>query len=858
MGNKEKNPTTKSAQETTYTYDEALKKCLAYFKGDELAATTWMNKYAMKNKAGEFLEATPEEMHWRMAREFGRTEERHRQSMYLNGTAELRSAYGKEREALTEEKIFQLFKDFKYVIPQGSVMSALGNTHMIASLSNCVVLPEIYDSYGGIMHTDQQLTQLFKRRCGVGVDISSLRPAGQSVSNAAGTTSGAVSFMDRFSNTTREVAQNGRRGALMITMDIAHPDVKEFITIKQDLKKVTGANISIRLSDEFMQAVSNNTTYTHRWPINSAEPEVTKEINARELWDTVVTSAHNTAEPGLIFWDRQHKYSTSSVYPGYENISTNPCSEIAMQGGDSCRLIALNLYNFVDNPFSKEAAFDFEKFYKLTYEAQRLQDDLVDLELEAIDRITDKIKNDKEPLSIKQVELDTWKLLYDNGKNGRRTGLGFTALGDAIAALGLGYDSNESISMIENIMKTKCEAEFNSSIDMAIERGPFKGFDPEVEETSEFVQMMKTEMPEIHAKMMKYGRRNISLSTVAPTGTLSMLAQTSSGIEPVFLLSYTRRRKVNPNDPKAKVSFTDEMGDKWEEFTVYHSKLKKWMEVTGEKAIESSPYYGSTAPEIDWLKRVEIQSIIQKYVTHSISSTINLPNDVEEEEVGNIYLEAWKQGLKGITVYRDGSRTGVLVDNSEKTPKQLEEITETKAPVRPDVLSAKVVRFNNQKEKWMAVIGLLNGKPYEIFTGKAEDSFYLPPSIHDGWVIKNRNDQNMAQYDFQYLDKDGYRVTIEGLSRSFNKEFWNYAKLISGVLRHGMPIPFVVDLIDDLNLYSDNINTWKNGVVRTLKQFIPDGTKATDKVCPSCGDSEGLVFEEGCLNCKSCGHSKCG
>jgi len=858
MGNKEKNPVTKSAQETTYTYDEALKKCLAYFKGDELAATTWMNKYAMKNKAGEFLEATPEEMHWRMAREFGRTEERHRQSMYLNGTAELRSAYGKEREALTEEKIFQLFKDFKYVIPQGSVMSALGNTHMIASLSNCVVLPEIYDSYGGIMHTDQQLTQLFKRRCGVGIDISSLRPAGQNVSNAAGTTSGAVSFMDRFSNTTREVAQNGRRGALMITMDIAHPDVKEFITIKQDLKKVTGANISIRLSDEFMQAVSNNTTYTHRWPINSAEPEVTKEINARELWDTVVTSAHNTAEPGLIFWDRQHKYSTSSVYPGYENISTNPCSEIAMQGGDSCRLIALNLYNFVDNPFSKEAAFDFEKFYKLTYEAQRLQDDLVDLELEAIDRITDKIKNDKEPLSIKQVELDTWKLLYDNGKNGRRTGLGFTALGDAIAALGLGYDSNESISMIENIMKTKCEAEFNSSIDMAIERGPFKGFDPEVEETSEFVQMMKTEMPEIHAKMMKYGRRNISLSTVAPTGTLSMLAQTSSGIEPVFLLSYTRRRKVNPNDPKAKVSFTDEMGDKWEEFTVYHSKLKKWMEVTGEKAIESSPYYGSTAPEIDWLKRVEIQSIIQKYVTHSISSTINLPNDVEEEEVGNIYLEAWKQGLKGITVYRDGSRTGVLVDNSEKTPKQLEEITETKAPVRPDVLSAKVVRFNNQKEKWMAVIGLLNGKPYEIFTGKAEDSFYLPPSIHDGWVIKNRNDQNMAQYDFQYLDKDGYRVTIEGLSRSFNKEFWNYAKLISGVLRHGMPIPFVVDLIDDLNLYSDNINTWKNGVVRTLKQFIPDGTKATDKVCPSCGDSEGLVFEEGCLNCKSCGHSKCG
>ncbi len=858
MGKKEtaaiKNPT----KEHAYSYNEVLEQSLAYFHNDELAATTWMNKYAMKNKAGEFLETTPEAMHWRMARAFGRTEERHRQSMFLNGTKELRSAYGQEREALTEEKIFQLFKDFKYVIPQGSVMSALGNPHIIASLSNCVVLPEIYDSYGGIMHTDQQLTQLFKRRCGVGIDVSSLRPAGQMVSNAAGSTSGAVSFMERFSNTTREVSQNGRRGALMITMDIAHPDVEDFVTIKQDLKKVTGANISIRLSDEFMQAVANDTTYMHKWPINSCEPKITKEVNARQLWSTVITCAHNSAEPGLIFWDRQHKYSTSSVYPGYENISTNPCSEIAMQGGDSCRLIALNLYNFVDDPFTKNAKFDFEKFYKITYEAQRLQDDLVDLELEAIDRITDKIKSDNEPQSIKQVELDTWKLLYDNGKNGRRTGLGFTALGDAIAALGFGYDSNDSIAVIENIMKTKCEAEFNSSIDMAIERGPFKGFDPKVEETSEFVQMMKTEMPEIHDKMMTFGRRNISLSTVAPTGTLSMLAQTSSGIEPVFLLSYTRRRKVNPNDPNAKISFTDELGDNWEEFTVYHAKLKDWMDISGEKAIESSPYYGSTAPEIDWIKRVEIQSKIQKFVTHSISSTINLPNDVSMEEVGNIYLEAWKQGLKGITVYRDGSRTGVLIDNSEKEVKTLDEIIETKAPVRPEKLSAKVMRFNNQKEKWVAVIGLLNGKPYEIFTGKAEDSFYLPTYIHDGWVLKNRNDENMAQYDFQYLDKDGYRVTIEGLSRSFNKEFWNYAKLISGVLRHGMPIPFVVDLIEDLNLYSDNINTWKNGVVRTLKQFIPDGTKATDKACPSCGDSEGLVYEEGCLNCKSCGHSKCG
>jgi len=843
--------------EKIYSYEEVLAKSLSYFDNDELAATTWMNKYAMRNKAGDFVESSPEQMHRRMAREFCRIEERYRQGMHLNGSAVLRSAYGQEREDLTEQKIYELFTEFKYVIPQGSVMSALGNKHMIASLSNCVVLPEIYDSYGGVMYTDQQLTQLFKRRCGVGIDISTLRPAGQNVSNAAGTTSGAVSFMERFSNTTREVAQNGRRGALMITMDIAHPDVADFVTIKQDLKKVTGANVSIRLSDEFMQAVADNKTYTHRWPINSNKPEVTKEINARDLWNTIITSAHNTAEPGLIFWDRQHKYSTSSVYPGYENVSTNPCSEIAMQGGDSCRLIAINLYNFVDEPFTKQARFNFEKFYKVTYEAQRLQDDLVDLELEAIERIMAKIDGDTEPDFIKSVEKATWQLLYDNGKNGRRTGLGFTALGDTVAALGMGYDSNDSIATIENIMKTKCEAEFNSSIDMAIERGAFVGFDEKIENTSEFVQMMQTEMPEIYERMMKHGRRNISISTVAPTGTLSMLAQTSSGIEPVYLLSYTRRRKINPNDPNAKVSFTDDMGDNWEEFTVYHPKLKQWMEVTGEKAIEGSPYYGSTAPEIDWKKRVGIQSVIQKYVTHSISSTINLANEVAVEEVGNIYLEAWKQGLKGITVYRDGSRSGVLIDNTKKEEK-LEEIVETKAPSRPDRLTAKVVRFNNQNEKWIGVIGLLNGRPYEIFTGKAEDSFYLPTYVKDGWVMKNRDDENMARYDFQYLDKDGYRITIEGLSRSFNKEFWNYAKLISGVLRHGMPIPFVVDLIEDLNLYSDNINTWKNGVVRTLKQFIPDGTKATDKACPSCGDSEGLVYEEGCLNCKSCGHSKCG
>lgn len=839
-------------------YEDALEASLAYFENDDLAATTWLNKYAMRNEKGELLEKTPDDMHRRMAVEFARIEEKYRHNMYLNGSAKLRSEYGQQREDLVEGNIYQLFKDFNYIIPQGSVMSALGNPHMIASLSNCVVLPNIHDSYGGVMYTDQQLTQLFKRRCGVGVDLSTLRPAGMSVSNAAGTTSGAVSFMERFSNTTREVAQNGRRGALMLTMDIAHPDVENFITIKQDLKKVTGANISVRLSDEFMKAVAEDTEYTHRWPIDSAEPKITKTVRARELWDTIIQCAHNTAEPGLIFWDRQHYYSTSSMYPEFKNASTNPCSEIAMQGGDSCRLIAVNLYSFVEAPFTKQAKFNFDKFYRYTYEAQRLQDDLVDLELESIERIMNKIDTDPEPDYVKDVERQTWQLLYDFGKRGRRTGLGFTALGDTLAALGLKYDSETSIGTIDKIMAKKLEAEFDSSVDMAIERGKFADFEPDVEIQSEFVQMMEKEFPELYQRMMRHGRRNISISTVAPTGTLSMLARTSSGIEPVFLLSYTRRRKVNPNSPNAQVSFVDDMGDKWEEFTVFHPKLKNWMEISGEKNEEASPYYGSTANEIDWIKRIEIQAVVQKYVTHSISSTINLPSDVTLREVGDIYLEAWKKGLKGITVYREGSRSGVLVDTKKTEQFDSDEIVETKAPSRPERLMAKVVRFNNENEKWIGVVGLLNGRPYEIFTGKAEDSFYLPAYVKDGWVIKNREESGASRYDFQYMDKDGFRVTIEGLSRSFNKEYWNYAKLISGVLRHGMPILSVVELIEDLNLYSDHMNTWKNGVLRTLKQFIPDGTKATDKSCPSCGDAEGLVYEEGCLNCKSCGHSKCG
>ncbi len=844
----------------TYTYEEVLTNSLSYFNNDELAATTWINKYAVKNSNGEFLEKTPDQMHKRMAKEFGRIESKYASD---DSSFEEFSVYGKKRKQLTEDKIYKLFKDFKYVIPQGSVMFGLGNQEIIASLSNCIVIPPVYDSYGGIFHTDQQMAQLFKRRCGVGVDLSELRPRDAKVSNAAGSTTGAVSFMNRFSGTTREVAQNGRRGALMLTMDIAHPDIEEFITIKQDLTKVTGANISIRLSDEFMQAVENKEKYTLRWPIESKSPKYTKDIDAVKLWETIIKSAHHTAEPGLIFWDRQHHYSTSSLYPGFKNSSTNPCSEIAMQGGDSCRLIAVNLYSFVDKPFTKEAKFNHKKLYEVVYETQRLMDDLVDLELEAVDKILTKIEADPEPDYIKQNEINTWKLLQETGKKGRRTGLGFTALGDTIAALGIKFDTDEAISAVDGIMKSKITAEFDSSVDMAIERGQFEVFNRNIEDKSEFVQMLHSEFPELYERMMVHGRRNISISTVAPTGSLSMLAQVSSGIEPVFMLAYKRRRKINQEDKKAKVDFVDDLGDAFEEFTVYHKKLETWMNITGEKNIENSPYAGATASEIDWEKRVEMQALVQKYTTHSISSTINLASDIEEELVGDIYMESWKQGLKGITVYRDGSRSGILVAEDKKEKEEVKEIVNpyhqaTVFPKRPKTIVASIVRFHNEKEKWLAVVGLINDKPYEIFTGKMKDAFNLPQWVEKGWVIKNRDEEGVARYDFRYVDSDGYKTTIEGLSRSFDKEYWNYAKLISGVLRHGMPMAYVVDLIQNLNLYDDHINTWKNGVSRALKRFVPEGAEAADKKCPECGDPEGLIYSEGCLKCVSCGHSKCG
>lgn len=836
----------------TFTKEEVLAKALAYFQQDELAATTWLNKYALRNKAGALVEGSPADMHRRMAREFARIEGQY-PKLDPNKQA-LLCTYGRARKPLDEERIFKLFEGFQDVVPQGSVMASLGDPYRLASLSNCVVLPSPFDSYGGIFRNDQQLAQLFKRRCGVGFDLSTLRPSGAAVSNAARTSTGAVSFMGRFSNTTREVAQKGRRGALMLTMDIAHPDVEEFITIKQDLTKVTGANVSVRVSDTFLKAVEADGEFTQQWPVDATDPSITRVVKARELWNTLIKCAHNTAEPGIIFWDRQHTYSTSSVYPDFRNASTNPCSEIAMQGGDSCRLIAINLHSFVNDPFTERAWFDHKRFAEVTYESQRLMDDLVDLELEAVDRIIAKIEQDPEPDAVKRVERSTWQLLRDTGSKGRRTGLGFTGLADALAGLNLKYDSDAAIEAVDDILKTKCRAEFDSSVDMAIERGKFSAFDPAIERTSEFVDMLAKDLPEVHDRMMRYGRRNISLSTVAPTGTLSLLTRTSSGIEPVFMLGYTRRRKVMPGDPNATVSFTDAQGDQWEEFTVHHPRLLDWMKVTGKSDPADSPYHGATANDIDHKRRIRMQATVQKYTTHSISSTINLPADATVEQVGAIYLDAWHNGIKGITVYRDGSRSGVLVANDQKhTGPNLIHVT------RPQSLDADVLRFHNDTTPWLAVVGLLDGRPYEIFTGKAEGVFELPKWVKKGCVVKRhdpRSEKNV--YDLEYADTDGFQATVQGLSRSFDKEYWNYAILISGMLRQGMPLPQVVDVVTNLNLYDATLNTWKNGVARALQRYIPDGTQATGRKCPECGDVDGLYYEEGCLKCKSCGGSKCG
>ena len=1194
-------------KEQKLSYDIVYKNTLEYFDGDELAATTWMNKYAMKNKDGEFIEETPDDMHIRMSKEFSRIENKYKQN--LNGESKSLSEYGQKREQLTEEKIYEYFKNFKYIIPQGSVMSCLGNPYIVGSLSNCIVLPKIHDSYGGICYADQQLTHLYKRRCGAGIDISTLRPKDTNVSNAAKTTNGAVSFMERFSNTTREVAQNGRRGALMITISVNHPDIEDFITIKQDLKKVTGANISVRLTDEFMLAVQEDKDFILKFPVDSDNPKITKIVKARKLWNTIIQCAWKTAEPGLMFWDNHINHSTSSQYPNYKDITSNPCltkdtwimtndgpkqieelilkpfiamingkeyystnkgffltgnkqvyelttkkgfkikatnnhkfkrttiinefqwtqlkdlkigeklklnnnrniewsgsgnrdegwligsllgdgtftdrtailtywgeskfnmrnkavkyikenfnyrkgffscgnednvmsktkdrisinsvelknlaskfgikrnnkyiddriektssefykgflsgwfdadgtvtgnhqkgisvrlsntsvtnlevaqrmlarlgiistiykerqkegykklpdgkgglkeyfcksnhdlvisnnnlkefrdlinfreeekcvkleklivnykrnlnkeefldeivsikkigkedvydceiieahefdangfsvhncSEIIMSN-DSCRLVALNMFNCIKNPFTKESKFDFKKWYEISYEGQRLMDDLVDLELEAIIRIRSKINSDPEPDNIKEIEMETWKQLYDSGKNGRRTGLGFTGLADTLASLGLKYDSKESFEIVEKIMKTKCEGEFDSSIDMSIERGKFYGWDENIEKESGFNKMLKKELPDLYERMLKCGRRNVSISTVAPTGTVSMMTQTSSGIEPVFMLSYKRRRKINPSENRSRVDFTDDLGDKWQEFNVYHPKLKMWMDKTGETNIKKSPYFNCTANDIDWIKRVELQSIIQKYVTHSISSTINVPKDISKEKIGEIYMESWKRKLKGITVYRDGCRSGVLISKEDK--KENNKINKTHAPKRPNELECDVHNVTALGKKWLVLVGLLNNQPYEVFGLKLK-KIHLPSTINKGKLIKIKKGLYNLELDNGFI--------LEDLTSHFDKdEHETLTRMISTSLRHGCDIKFIVEQLDKSE---GTIVSFGKAIARTLRKYISDSTiEKLEEKCPSCEQENTLIRQEGCVSCSSCGYQRC-
>lgn len=838
-----------------YNREEVYKSTLEYFNGDELAANVWIDKYCLKDSENNYYEINPTEMHHRITKEFYKIEEFYRKCENIDKINH--SEYGKIRKNLSYNDIYNLFDNFRYIVPQGSIMSMLGDKLSIGSLSNCVVIPELYDSYGGIMYADQQLVQLMKRRCGVGLDISTLRPENSPVTNAAKSSTGPISFMERFSNSTREVALNNRRGALMITMDINHPDVEKFVIVKSDLKKITGANISLKITDEFMNAVENDTEFELKFPTHSNIPLVSKKIKAKDFWKIIIKQANSNAEPGLIFWDRQHWYSPSSVYPEFINVSTNPCAEIAM-GADSCRLIALNMYNHVENPFTDKSKFNYELWYKNTYEAQRLMDDLVDLELESVERILEKIKNDEHPDYIKDIESRTWKTLYETGKNGRRTGLGFTALADTLSALNIKYDSKEALEIVEKIMKTKCEAEFDSSIDMAIERGQFQSFDPQIENTSHFIQMIQQEFPFLYERMIKFGRRNVSISTIAPSGSISLLTQTTSGIEPVFMISYKRRKKITENI-EVKVDFVDELGDKWQEYEIFHPKLKDWMRINNSTNIENSPYYNCTAHDIDWKIRIQLQAICQKYITHSISSTINLKSDTKDEIVSQIYFESWKKGLKGITIYRDGSRTGVLVDDKKKKDVELI-IKENNAPKRPKILECDVIKFKNKGKEWIGFVGLLNNSPYEIFTGQS-DSFIIPSWVEKGKIIKIKggDKDGSNRYDFVYIDKDGYDITIPALNRAFDPEYWNTAKLISAVLRHGMPIPSVINLIDTLKM--DNyIGTWLAGVKRMLKKYIKDESeiKDSDKTCPQCGEKT-LIYQSGCVICmnEKCGWSKC-
>ena len=847
-------------QRQTNTYDEAIQASLQYFKGDELAARVWVNKYAVKDSFGNIFEKSPEDMHWRIANEVARIE-----AKYKNG--------------LNAQQLYELLDHFKYIVPQGSPMTGIGNDFQVASLSNCFVIgiDGAADSYGGIIRIDEEQVQLMKRRGGVGHDLSHIRPKGSPVKNSALTSTGLVPFMERYSNSTREVAQDGRRGALMLSVSIKHPDSEAFIDAKMTEGKVTGANVSVKLDDAFMQAAVNGTPYKQQYPVDSDQPVFTKDIDASALWKKIVHNAWKSAEPGVLFWDTIIRESVPDCYAdlGYRTVSTNPCGEIPLCPYDSCRLLAINLYSYVVNPYTKEAYFDFDLFKKHVALAQRIMDDIIDLELEKIEKIIAKIDSDPESEEVKEAEKHLWEKIYKKSGQGRRTGVGITAEGDMLAAMGLRYGTEEATEFSEQVHKTIALEAYRSSVNMAKERGAFAIYDSEREKNNPFINRLKEADPELYEEMKKYGRRNIACLTIAPTGTTSLMTQTTSGIEPVFMPVYKRRRKVNPNDPQTHVDFVDETGDAFEEYIVFHHKFVEWMTVNGydptkrytqeeiDKLVEKSPYYKATSNDVDWLMKVKMQGRIQKWVDHSISVTINLPNDVDEALVNRLYVEAWRSGCKGCTVYRDGSRSGVLLSTKKDKKDKKEELPPCKPPtvveVRPKVLEAEVVRFQNNKEKWVAFVGLLDGHPYEIFTGLQDDEegISLPKSVTTGRIIKNIDEEGNKRYDFQFENKRGYKTTIEGLSEKFNKEYWNYAKLISGVLRWRMPIDRVIKLVDSLQLDSENINTWKNGVERALKKYVTDGTSAEGQKCPNCGN-ETLVYQEGCLICKTCGTSRCG
>ena len=849
-------------QDKIYTFDEAYHASKEYFGGDELAARVWANKYALKDSFGHIYEKTPADMHWRIAREVERIENK-----YAN--------------PMKKEQIYELLDHFRYIVPAGSPMTGIGNHHQVASLSNCFVigLDGDADSYGAVMLMDEEQVQLMKRRGGVGHDLSQLRPKGSPVNNSALTSTGVVPFMERYSNSTREVAQDGRRGALMLSISIKHPDSEAFIDAKMQEGKITGANVSVKLDDEFMQDAIDGTEYTQKVPIDSKNPLIQKKVDAKLLWEKIVHNAWKSAEPGVLFWDTILRESIPDCYAdlGFRTVSTNPCGEIPLCPYDSCRLLSINLYSYVVNPFTPEAYFDFDLFKKHAGYAQRIMDDIVDMEMEKIDLIIEKVKRDPQTDDVKNTELNLWKKIKRKSGMGRRTGVGITAEGDMIAAMNLRYGTQEATDFSVLVHKTLALAAYRSSVEMAKERGAFQIYDAEREKNNPFVNRLKEADPQLYEDMVKYGRRNIACLTIAPTGTTSLMTQTTSGIEPVFMPVYKRRRKVNPNDTDVHVDFVDESGDSFEEFIVFHHKFLTWMKVNGydtekkysqeelDELVAKSPYYKATANDVDWLMKVRMQGAIQKWVDHSISVTINLPNNVDEQLVNRLYVEAWKSGCKGCTVYRDGSRSGVMiaVEKKDKKKDELEKKHTCEPPqvteVRPKELVCDVVRFQNNKEKWVAFVGLLDGYPYEIFTGLQDDDegISLPKTITKGKIIKKVDENGKKRYDFQFENKRGYKTTVEGLSEKFNPEYWNYAKLISGVLRYRMPLTNVIKLVGSLQMDSESINTWKIGVERALKKYIADGTEAKGQKCPVCGQ-ETLVYQEGCLICKNCGASRCG